>query len=1051
MEPTIAIPIELVEQVERDNILLFAGEGVNRHRLPSSAELAQELAGRCNYPSGEPLTLPRVAGFYELVRDRNSLITFLRDRLNTENLQPSQAHELIAQLEPRPRTLVTTCYDRLLEQALRQADIPYVPVVGNQDVAFAEESRTLLIWIWGVLDQPASLILTEDDHRAFLENRGNLSDVLRGELARRTWLFLGFDLEDEWFRSFYDTVHRGLDRYGRRAYVFGATPGDYTRLWWEKRNVSILETSVTQFLKALGEQLEQRRQSATGARPIGLPTRPAVDLPPAPLPSSPYKGLDSYGENDRSLFFGRDQEIERLAALIHAHRLVLFYGASGTGKTSLLQAGVIPRLRYSDPGYTVVVVRAFEDVRASIRHALARHVESATLSPDESLLDSLIQVTQELGPTVLMLDQFEEFFMHFDVETRRQIVDELAAVYAAQDVPVKIVFSLREDYLARMGELETRLPEIFRVRFQLRPLSPDQARHTITRPVEVLGKGYEPTLVDRLLADLADEGVMPPQLQLVCSTLYDQLSPADPLITLASYERLGGAAGILKAYLVGELGRLGGPERTLARSLLKELVDSQGNKRICTEGDLVSALGISSIQLVPVLEKLVRSHLVRPLDLEQRAETGYELAHEYLVHQIMGWLDPQESERKRVYELLRQDIVRWDQFRTPISPATLDLVAPHWGDLLLQPDDRALILRSAIQQGWDIEPWVERLGGDSGSADILLELLRAPEQAARQNAIRGWRTMPPHSIADEALVEAALNDPVPGIRAEAAACIGQRDPQRGVDLMITRAGVSQLRRVDALAHLWDETAPLRQLPAGLRLPVILSLARLRLKRSGRALLYHSVAGMVGGVAFGLLFGLLVSPLHWLVDKPMWERLGFSPQAVLAAWLIVGPWFTSTLGLVMILSSTLTLGLLKQPKRGWVLFSSALLSGIIMSLMLGVIYQGGFLRGALWQACFNGFVIGSMMGCSVAELFYRRQAQRRMPSLLVGLLLGAGAGLVTGTITSFFPPRHDIFVSWLMGITIGSALIVGGVTLAIQNADKFIAGLSPAESKGGWFQ
>jgi hypothetical protein len=175
MESTISIPIELVEQFERDNVLLFAGEGVKRGCLPSLAELAQELGQRCNYPPGEPLTFPRVAGYYELVRDRNSLITFLRDRLDIESLQPSQAHELIAQLEPRPQTIVTTCYDRLLEQALRQTDIPYVAVVGNEDVAFAEERKTLLVWMWGVLDQPDSLVITEDDQRTFLENRGNLA------------------------------------------------------------------------------------------------------------------------------------------------------------------------------------------------------------------------------------------------------------------------------------------------------------------------------------------------------------------------------------------------------------------------------------------------------------------------------------------------------------------------------------------------------------------------------------------------------------------------------------------------------------------------------------------------------------------------------------------------------------------------------------------------------------------------------------------------------------------------------------------------------------
>jgi hypothetical protein len=360
--------------------------------------LANALAQRCGYPADEALTLPRVTGYYELVRDRANLVTFLLDRLDVQGLRPAQTHQLIAYL--KPHTIVTTCYDRLLEQALQQINQPYTAIVGNTDVAFAEENKTMLVWIWGVLDQPDTLVITEDDHRNFLKNRGNLSDVLRGELARRTWLFLGFDLEDEWIRGFYDTVQRGLDRYGRTAYVFGATPGDYTRLWWKKRNVNILETSVIQFLETLIGQLTTHTQS---------PVRPVHSGPPIPakpIPGSPYKRLDYYREDDHALFFGRNLEIEQLSARIHAHRLVLFYGASGTGKTSMLQAGVIPRLKHSDPGYTIFVVRAIEDIRVSIRNAVAQQVDNLTILPDNTLVEFLAQATMEVGPIVLVIDQF---------------------------------------------------------------------------------------------------------------------------------------------------------------------------------------------------------------------------------------------------------------------------------------------------------------------------------------------------------------------------------------------------------------------------------------------------------------------------------------------------------------------------------------------------------------------------------------------------------------------------------------------------------------------
>lgn len=1039
-----AIPVELLEQCERENVLLFMGEGVNHGSLPSSAELARDLAQRCEYPPDEPLTLPRVAGYYELVRDRNGLITFLRDRLDVQGLDPPRAHQLIAHL--RPQTIITTCYDRLLEQALRQANVPYTPAVGNEDVAFAEEHKILLVWMWGVLDQPDSLLITEDDHRIFLESRGNLSDVLCSELARRTWLFLGFDLEDVWFRGFYDGAQRGLDRLGRRAYVFGATPGAYTRLWWEKRNVSILETEVTQLLQTLVEQLAGRSQPAERI------DRPVAKIPAAPLPDAPYKRLDYYRENDRSLFFGRDQEIERLAALIHAHRLVLFYGASGTGKTSLLQAGVIPRLKYSEPGYAVIVVRVLDDVRMAIRGAVARQLDTLASRPDEALLETLAGVTETLGPTVLVLDQFEEFFVHVDLETRQQLIGELAALYQAQDVPVKIVFSLREDSLARMGELEQRIVEIFRIRFQLQPLTTEQARQTIVRPVEAMGRRYEPALVDRLLDDLTDEGVMPPQLQLVCSTLYDRLAPDESQISLPRYEELGGAAGILNEYLVGELARLAGPERALARSIFKELVDVNGHKRVCTKEDLSRALGAGPAQLEPMLETLVHSHLIRPLDLEQQGETGYELAHEYLAGEIVQWFDPLESERKQAYELLRQDADRWRQFGTPVPGPTLDLLVPHWEDLILQPEERALILCSAIQQGWQVEEWIERLGTGVDSIEVAMELLRAPEETARLHTARCWRSLPANASADEALAQVAVDDPARSVRAAAAISLAHRAPARGAELLAGRqAGASRPRQVEALARIWDETAPLRSLPMTWQMPVILAVARIRLKRSGQTLLYHSLAGVIGGIVTGLLAFVIIIAYLWLATPTQLEATAAWLLAGLSILLIVSLFHTCVFGTVMVLSSSLSLALLKRPRRWIIVVSSGVVSGLIQGLVYHMflpLFRDDLSTSMPLADFMCGFVMGGLTGAGVAWLLWHRHIKNAMPSPLVGFVLGViigiGNGLATATVFLAQPPNEAI--GWVLDVAVWTTAILWGINLAIRIADRLLASSAMAEAQ-----
>ena len=78
------------------------------------------------------------------------------------------------------------------------------------------------------------------------------------------------------------------------------------------------------------------------------------DDTPLPLPERPYKFLDYYEAKDAAIFYGRQQETRQLCALIHAHRLVLLYGASGVGKTSLLLAGAVPRLSRAIPPYKAI-------------------------------------------------------------------------------------------------------------------------------------------------------------------------------------------------------------------------------------------------------------------------------------------------------------------------------------------------------------------------------------------------------------------------------------------------------------------------------------------------------------------------------------------------------------------------------------------------------------------------------------------------------------------------------------------------------------------------
>ncbi|MBU1749456.1 MAG: hypothetical protein KKA73_17365, partial [Chloroflexi bacterium] len=163
----------------------------------------------------------------------------------------------------------------------------------------------------------------------------------------------------------------------------------------------------------------------------------------ASLPQRPYKFLDYYEAEDTGIFFGRGSETLELTSLIHAHRLTLLYGTSGTGKTSLLLAGAVPRLEGADPPYETIYVRALEDPELVIRRTVQRKLPKAASPQEGTLVDFLETATKVLGCTlVIILDQFEEFFIRPSPQDRAKFITELGALYDARDVPAKVVLSL---------------------------------------------------------------------------------------------------------------------------------------------------------------------------------------------------------------------------------------------------------------------------------------------------------------------------------------------------------------------------------------------------------------------------------------------------------------------------------------------------------------------------------------------------------------------------------------------------------------------------------
>ncbi len=312
--------------------------------------------------------------------------------------------------------------------------------------------------------------------------------------------------------------------------------------------------------------------------------------------ASPYRGLRAFGERDAGLFFGRETAVaDVLAALsqcLAGTGLLVVSGVSGAGKSSLLAAGVVPRLRgeglagapeaaswpcvLASPTATpldelaVRLARVARSDAASLRQALAADPASFALTTRQAAMAGTGDGAGGIGAAVdgrvlLIVDQVERLFTHCDSEAeRRRFVEALVA--AASSGAAVVVLVVRADLEARLGDYPALVPAV-QHRYLLTCMTERQLRLAITEPAVVAGSSVADDLVRVLLADTS-AGALP-----LLSHALDQAwrGRAGDVLTLADYERTGGIEGAVAASAQRAYERLAPDEQAAARQVFIRL------------------------------------------------------------------------------------------------------------------------------------------------------------------------------------------------------------------------------------------------------------------------------------------------------------------------------------------------------------------------------------------------------------------------------------------------------------------------------------------------
>ncbi|MGI5196030.1 hypothetical protein ACQEVY_20640 [Streptomyces sp. CA-288835] len=376
------------------------------------------------------------------------------------------------------------------------------------------------------------------------------------------------------------------------------------------------------------------RWKAAEAEAAESPVDEKTDEDAAP----PYRGLARFEPADRDLFFGRDRLVDELCELVSEQRFAVVFGASGSGKSSLLRAGLIPRLQ--------------EEIAELGRPGVLR-----ILTPGDrpaARYEHLLAPAEDEPESWVVVDQFEEVFtLCRDKAERARFIDLLLAA-RKPDSRLRVLIAVRADFYARCAEHRELADMLRGAALLVGPMTADELREAVVKPAQAAGLLVERELTARIVEEVLDQ---PGGLPMLSHALLETWRRRrGRLLTLASYEAAGGVGGAIAASAEEVYGQLTAAQADAARRLLLRMVEpgrgTSDTRRPLNRAELESW---ACPYVPPVVERLARARL-----LTSDEETVH-LAHEALITRwprLHGWIE-EDRERLRHHRALTEAARAW--------------------------------------------------------------------------------------------------------------------------------------------------------------------------------------------------------------------------------------------------------------------------------------------------------------------------------------------------------------------------------------------------------
>ncbi|MFN0246447.1 MAG: protein kinase domain-containing protein [Kofleriaceae bacterium] len=389
----------------------------------------------------------------------------------------------------------------------------------------------------------------------------------------------------------------------------------------------------------------------------------------------PYRGLATFTREDADQFVGREQETEAFANRLRITPLLVVVGASGAGKSSFVQAGVVPAL---GAGWTTLIARPGASpvgtLVATVKQSeLARSGIGSTPVRDEELagegLGKVLRAwtEREKRSVLVYIDQFEELFtLCHDAAERERYVQMLVRAARSADDAIRVVLTVRDDFLLRCQQVEAlRERLVHGLQLLATPTQADLER-ILVEPARRTGYQFEdPELPQEMVGAVAEMAAALPLLSFTAAQMWDLRDRHHHRLTRKAYETLGGVGGALAQHAERIYGQMTHDEQRLVRVAFRNLVTADGTRAVLTRAELFEVLG-EPRTAEAVIEKLITARLLSASEGVGGVDR-VEVVHEALLSawpRLIEWRR-EDAEGARLRDQLRAAARQWEERGRP--------------------------------------------------------------------------------------------------------------------------------------------------------------------------------------------------------------------------------------------------------------------------------------------------------------------------------------------------------------------------------------------------